>query len=330
MGHRKTRAPRHGSLAYFPKKRAKHQKGMIRTWPTSDKACFEGFAGFKAGMTHVALIEKHDTSPYKDQEIFSPVTIIEAPPLYMYGIRLYKKTEDGLKTVGDLLASNISKKPNMSRRISMPREIKDNEMLKKFKQTISKEKVTEIRGLFASQPYLISIPSKIPNLFEIKVSGKDSKEALTFAEKYLGKEIRVWDVLKEGQFIDVAAVTKGKGFQGPVKRFRIHRLQHKSRKAVRAVACIGPWHPARVMWTVPRAGQMGYHQRIEYNKQIIKISENGEEVTPAGGFVNYGVVKGDYIMVRGSIPGPKKRLVRIRPSLRKQPDIEIPEITYVN
>ncbi|MFX0103253.1 MAG: 50S ribosomal protein L3, partial [Candidatus Hodarchaeota archaeon] len=131
-------------------------------------------------------------------------------------------------------------------------------------------------------------------------------------------------------FVDISATTKGKGFQGPVKRFGIHRIQHKSRKAVRAVACIGPWHPARVMWTVPRAGQMGFHQRIEYNKQILKISEKGEEITPAGGFVNYGVVKGDYIMIKGSVPGPKKRLIRIRAPIRKEIEIDAPEITYIN
>jgi large subunit ribosomal protein L3 len=100
--------------------------------------------------------------------------------------------------------------------------------------------------------------------------------------------------------MDVVAITKGKGFQGPVKRWGVKLLPRKSRKTKRGVACIGPWKPARVLYTVPRAGQMGYHQRTEYNKRILKIGIDGKEVTPNGGFVRYGEVKGTYVIVDGS------------------------------
>jgi large subunit ribosomal protein L3 len=61
---------------------------------------------------------------------------------------------------------------------------------------------------------------------------------------------------------------------------------------------------------------MGFHQRTEFNKRIIKMGENGEEITPNGGFVHYGVLRGDYVLVSGSVPGSVKRLVRFRYALR--------------
>jgi large subunit ribosomal protein L3 len=136
----------------------------------------------------------------------------------------------------------------------------------------------------------------------------------------------------EGELVDILAVTKGKGFQGPVKRFGIKILTRKNNKVKRAVACIGPWHPARVLYTVPRPGQLGFHQRTEYHKRIMVIGENEEEINPKGGFVRYGKVNGDYLLVLGSIPGPKNRLVRIRKTIRpvKAFTVKSPEITFIS
>jgi large subunit ribosomal protein L3 len=71
-----------------------------------------------------------------------------------------------------------------------------------------------------------------------------------------------------------------------------------------------------MMWTVPTSGQMGYHQRTEYNKRVLKIGSDGEEVNPRGGFLHYGIVKNDFILLKGSTPGPQKRLTILRPSIR--------------
>ena len=140
------------------------------------------------------------------------------------------------------------------------------------------------------------------------------------------------NTLMNGQFIDTISVSKGKGWQGPVKRWGIRILQHKSNKTKRGVAALGPWKPPRIRYTVPRAGQMGYHQRTEFNKRILRIGENGEDVTPEGGFLRYGQVRSTYIMLRGSITGPAKRLVRLRYPAR--PPREVSEgplqITYIS
>ncbi|MBW2988370.1 50S ribosomal protein L3, partial [Candidatus Woesearchaeota archaeon] len=69
--------------------------------------------------------------------------------------------------------------------------------------------------------------------------------------------------------------------------------------------------------------------RTEKNKWIVKISN--EDINPKGGFKHYGLVKNDYILIKGSIPGPTKRLVRLykakRPS-KKMPS-EPPSIEAV-
>jgi large subunit ribosomal protein L3 len=132
--------------------------------------------------------------------------------------------------------------------------------------------------------------------------------------------------------LDTIAITKGKGWQGTVKRHHVKLLSHKNSKHRRMIGTAGSWHPSWVQATVPQAGQMGYHQRTEYNKRVLKVGENGEEITPAGGFPNYGVIRNSYIIVHGSIPGPVKRLIGIRDAVRYQRGVKIqkPEITYIS
>jgi large subunit ribosomal protein L3 len=332
MGHRKRHAPRRGSLAFLPKKRASNVKSRVRNWlDCLEEINFLGFVGFKVGMTHITYIEDQKNSPYFGKELMKPVTIIEVPPLILLGIRVYNEDEYGKYIIGELFTNEFNN--FIKRKISIPNpEVYDfKEIKKKILQNLNKN--SEIRGIFQSQPYKTSLPRKKPDIIEIKVNSmKDPEKEFNFALNLIGKEIRVREVLTEGELVDVIAVTKGKGFQGPVKRFGVRLLTRKNSKVKRAVACIGPWHPARVLYTVPRAGQMGYHQRTEYHKRIMLIGENEEEINPKGGFIRYGKIRGDYILLLGSIPGPKKRLIRIRKSIRPISSyiIKSPEITFIN
>ncbi len=332
MGHRKQHAPRHGSLAFLPRKRASSIKGQIKHWRDLEgETNFLGFSGFKAGMTHITYIDDYKYSSTFGKELMKPVTIIDTPPLILIGIRIYNQDNYGKYIIGDIFTKEINK--------YLLRKIKnfklENFNPKEEKKEIEKkiQEGAEIFGIFQTQPHKASVPRKKPDIIEIKISNGDSpNEAFNLAFKNLGKEIRVRDVFKLGELIDVVAITKGKGFQGPVKRFGITILSRKNSKARRVVACIGPWHPARVLYTVPRAGQMGFHQRTEYHKRIMQIGENGEEINPKGGFIRYGLVKGDYIMILGSVPGPKKRLIQLRKTIRgtqKFIDSQI-EITYIS
>jgi large subunit ribosomal protein L3 len=75
------------------------------------------------------------------------------------------------------------------------------------------------------------------------------------------------------------------------------------------------------MYTVARAGQMGYHQRVEYNKRVLMLgSESSTPITPAGGFPHFGLVRGDYVVVKGSVPGPYRGPAVIRLPLRSEPN----------
>lgn len=151
-----------------------------------------------------------------------------------------------------------------------------------------------------------------------------------FALSLLGKEVTLKNVLQAGSYADITAVTTGKGTQGPVKRWgiKLRKRKHSRGGKKRHVGNLGPWNPHHVRWQVPQAGQMGYQQRTEFNKRILKIGDNGKEVTPDGGFLHYGVLNNPYVLIKGSVPGPVKRLVRIRPAMRlgehvpRQPAIE--------
>jgi large subunit ribosomal protein L3 len=332
MGHRKKHAPRHGSLAFLPRKRATSEKARIRHWLDNlEEINFLGFAGFKAGMTHIIYIEDQPNSPYYGKELMKPVTVIEVPPLILIGIRVYNEDEYGKYVVGELIAEEYNN--FITRKVTPPNfedyniDNRKEEILKELNEN------SDIRGIFQTQPYRTSLPRKKPDIIEIKINSiNQPQEEFNFAFDNLGKEIRARDILKEGELIDVIAITKGKGFQGPVKRFGIKILSRKNSKIRRAVACIGPWHPARVLYTVPRAGQLGYHQRTEYHKRIMVIGENEEEINPKGGYIRYGKIQGDYILVLGSIPGPRKRLIRIRKTIRPKESfiVKAPEITFIS
>ena len=87
------------------------------------------------------------------------------------------------------------------------------------------------------------------------------------------------------------------------------------------------------MWTVAQAGQMGYHKRTEFNKRILKIASKDEvdQINPDGGFIKYGLVKNDYVLVKGSLPGPSKRLVILREPIRPNGKSEdLPQINYIS
>ena len=131
--------------------------------------------------------------------------------------------------------------------------------------------------------------------------------------------------------IDVMAATKGHGTEGVTARWGTRRLPRKTHKGLRKVACIGAWHPANVRFSVPRAGQNGYHHRSETNKKIYRIGSAADAqnasteydltkktINPMGGFHHYGLVKNDYLMIKGSCPGIRKRPLTLRKSLMTQ------------
>ncbi|HEX55238.1 MAG: 50S ribosomal protein L3 [Candidatus Altiarchaeales archaeon] len=320
----KRNKPRAGSLQFKPRKRAKKETPRIHSWPERDKVGLLGFAGYKAGMTHVLAINNTRNSPTYGMEVFIPVTVIETPPMVAVGIRAYVNGYFGKEVIMDIWAENLSEE--MRKRMRMKKKEKTEKKLKELEEKI--DQISDIRLIMHTQPKLLSIPKKKPDVMEISISGT-IREKFEFARESLGKEIKINDVFSENEFIDVVAVTKGKGYQGPVKRFGIKIQPRKAGKGRRHIGTGGAWTPARKLWREPLPGQLGYHTRTEYNKLILKIGDDGKEVTPKGDFLHYGPVRNSYILVKGSVPGPAKRLIRLTFNRREHKE-ENYDITYIS
>ena len=323
--------PRKGSVAFSPRKRASKQSPRIKSWPNVEETGLLGFAGYKVGMTHVMMTDNRKNSPTEGMEVSTPVTVLEVPPVVVMGIRAYEKTTYGLKTMMDIMASDLSE--DLRRKMPLPEEYDTDSNLTKLNENI--DNVFDIRVLIHTNPRAASVPKKKPEVMECGLGGASVAEKLEYATSVLGTEINAADVFSDGEHVDSIAITKGKGFQGPVKRWGV-RIQYgkaaRSSKG-RHVGSLGPWSPERTMWTVPQAGQMGYHKRTEYNKQILKIADASEvdAVNPEGGFVKYGLVKNNYILVKGSLPGPSKRLVVLRKAVRPHgKHNDAPEISHIS
>lgn len=324
MGHRKHSQPRRGSLAYLPRGRAKSMEARIRNWPTgntNNTPKIIGHAGFKVGCVQIASIDDREKTPNAGKQIIGIGTIIATPPAIIIGARGYAKDNK----VYDIFALDLPKE------ITKYIKIKKDNDLSKFEKLLH-----EIKKLFIVifiVPNKIGLPQKKPFIFEVGISGGDIKNQIEYIKTMLGKSLKIDEVFEPGMKIDVAAITKGKGWEGPVTRWGIKRKQHKSRKNVREVGSLGPISPQNVMYTVPRAGQRGFHQRIEYNKRIMVMNniDNTEfKINPDNGFKHFGFVRGDYIIINGSVPGTTKRLIKLRAQMRcLQKKINKPNILSV-
>ena len=321
MGRRKQNSPRHGSLAYLPRGRARSIAGRIRYWPNvvADSPQLLGFAGYKVGMSNRYSINDLRGSPSFGQEIDNSVTLIETPPMVVCGFRTYSQTVNGLQSMMEAWTESPPKE--LGRVFSLPKIYDTETSLKEIEGALPS--VSELRALLITQPQMTGLSKKKPELFEVKVDGGDINSQFSYLKNLLGKEVKVSNVFKEGQPIDLVAITKGKGIQGPVKRWGVKTLPHKSRKTVRGVGTLGAWTPHFVMYTVPRAGQMGFHQRTEINRKILAIGKSSAETTPKGGYHKYGVVKTDYIVLKGSVIGPTKRLIKLRYASRPPRTLEV-------
>lgn len=317
----KPKRPRFGSMGVWPRKRAKNTVARIRSVPQTKEAKLLAFPTYKAGMTHILITGTDKNKRSSGIEESVPVTILECPSIKIASIRLYQK-KGTTQIVTEQLNFKVDKE--VSRKTKLAKDsakFKTAEDLAK----IDASKYSDLTVQVYTTPKTIDL-KKTPELFEIELGGS-IQEKIEFVKNHVDKQITIKDVFKEGQLVDSHAVTKGKGFQGPVKRFGIGLKGHKSEKGVRAVGSLGGWSgQAHVMYRIAHAGQMGFHQRTQYNNTILKISDKPEEVNPKGGFINYGLVKSNYLMIKGSVQGPKKRLVLlaepIRPTKRSTPTSE--------
>ena len=318
MGARKRHQPRRGSLAYSPRARAKSMEARIRAWPKldSEEPKILAHCGFKAGCVQIVSIDDREKVPNAGKQLVSLGTVLVTPPVLILGIRGYSKDHDGLHAEFDVYAEDIPK--NIAKEISLKN--KQENAIDNAEKSL--KKIKEIFAIVAVSPSDAGLEQKKPYVFEASVSGGDIPKQFAHVKELLGKEIKIDQIFETGASVDVAAITKGKGWQGVLKRWNVKKKQHKSRKTVREVGSLGPISPQSVMYTVPRAGQFGFHQRIEYDKRIMIMGNTEDDklkINPDGGYKHFGLVKGDFIVLKGSVPGTYKRLIKLRSQIRNVP-----------
>lgn len=323
--------PRRGSIAYSPRVRAKKETPSIRAWPQTNEPKILGFAGYKAGMTHVIITDNNPNSLTYEIKISVPVTIIETPPMKVVAIRVYEDGVYGARPIAEAWSESLDKE--LFRKITAPKKHDTSNAIEKIEQLIDEGIVKKLRILVHTQPKIVTgVPKKKPEIMENGIGGTDIKSMFEYAKTLLGKSVNINDVFKNGDVVDVISITTGKGTQGPVKRWgiQLQKAKHSRQGSLRQVGNLGPWHPAHVSWRVPQLGQTGYHQRVEYNKWIMQIREDSEAVNPKSGFLHYGLVRNSYVIIKGSVPGPVKRLIRFRSAIRQKKQMYAPEITYIS
>jgi large subunit ribosomal protein L3e len=352
MSHRKFEHPRQGHLGYLPKRRTKHHKGTIRSFPRDDRTKpvhLTAFMGYKAGMTHVVRYnEKREGKKTIKKDLVEPVTVIETPAMKVVGMVGYIDTPRGLRALSTVWAQHLpagvirrfyknyyaSKKrafANYAKKYDEKADSKkhvnrDIQRIRKYCQTV--------RVLCASQIEKCKLRQKKAHLMEIQVNGGDISAKVDWAVSKFENEISVGEVFQNYEMVDTIAITRGHGTQGVVKRFGVTKLPRKTRRGNRKVACIGAWHPSAVKWTVARAGNLGYYHRTQINNKIYRVGAGAvrginnnastevdphvKNITPIGGFPHYGVVNEDFLLLRGAVAGPKKRQITIRKTLIPQ------------
>ena len=318
-------------MAFSPRKRARSETPHISSWAAveGDDPKILGFAGYKVGMSHIMAVDYRKKSTTAGQEIRMPVTIVEIPPMKVIGARGYIQDTYGLRTLTEAWEKKIDK--DLERTLPIPKGHNAKAAWKKM----SDSDLEEVRLLVHTQPRMVTgIPKKRPEIMEMAVGGGSVDAQIEFAKEMMGKEFTMSDFTQDGEMLDAIAVTTGYGFQGHVKRWGVKLLTHKNSKHRRMIGNLGPFSPGYVVSTVPQAGQTGYHQRTEYNKRLLKIGDNPDEINPKGGFLNYGLIRGNYALLHGSLPGPSKRLIRFRKAVRfhgkKTDSIVVPEITMIS
>jgi len=348
MSHRKFEAPRHGNLGYLPRKRTKHHRGRIRSFPRDDATKaphLTAFMGFKAGMTHIVRGVDRPGAIMHKKEVVDAVSIVETPAMVIVGVVGYVETPRGLRTLTTVFAEHLS--DEMRRRFYKSWYKSKKKAFTKYSKKYAEKGGADIEnelmriGKFCSvvrviahtQVKKLNLRIKKAHICEIQINGGDAAAKVAFAKGLFEKEVPVTSVFAKDELVDVMGVTKGKGFSGVISRWGVTRLPRKTHRGLRKVACIGAWHPSRVATTVPRAGQDGYHHRTELNKKIYRVGAAGDgnscatatdltekSITPMGGFVQYGVITNDWLMLKGAIVGTTKRPITLRKSLMVHSD----------
>lgn len=293
--------PRAGSLQIWPRKRAEKFLPSVN-WKQVKGEGILGVIAYKVGMASALVKDNTEHAMTKGKKMVIPVTILEVPPLKIFSIRFYKRGRVLKEAVvtQDSELKRILRVPKQLPSLAPPADYDDVRVI-----AYSLVKQTGIK--------------KTPDLIELAMGAQAPAAKFEFAKTLISKEIMPAEMVKT-TLVDARGLTKGKGFEGPVPRFGITLKSHKSEKGVRRPGSLGPWHPARVTFRTPQAGQLGMFSRVHYNLKVMGMGTIAEkDINPSSGFKHYGKVRTSYLLVKGSVQGPPKRQLLLTPAFRPTP-----------
>ena len=188
---------------------------------------------------------------------------------------------------------------------------------------VTQIKTVEKEGYDAIQLGYKTVREKVSNKPKVCHTKKANTEPKRFLREIrgvnvsdytLGQEIKV-DIFAKGEIVDVTGISKGKGFQGVIKRHNQSRgpMGHGSQYH-RGVGSLGTMLPMHVLKGKNLPGHMGHETCTIQNLEIVDVD-----------------LENNVILVKGNVPGPKKSLVMIRTSVKKGEKVNESEelITYV-
>lgn len=144
-----------------------------------------------------------------------------------------------------------------------------------------------------------------PTLGHVKKAGSTPKRfvkevrGVNLAEYELGQEVKA-EIFAVGDVVDVTGTSKGKGFQGPIKRHNYSRgpMSHGSHYH-RGPGSLGSTDPMRVFKGKKLAGHMGHERVTVQNLEIVKVD-----------------AEKNLLLIKGAIPGPKKSWVIVKKAVK--------------
>ena len=216
----------------------------------------------KVGMTQI----------FNEQGVLTPVTVLQAGPCVVTQIKTVEN--DGYKAVQVGLVDKKEKIVNIDKS--------------------GKKEIVHRNGVTKAEK---------GHLDKAGVSGKRFLKEFKFdnAEEYtLAQEIKA-DIFAVGDKVDATAISKGKGFQGAIKRHNQHRgpMAHGSKFHRHAGSNGAASDPSRVFKGKKMPGHMGSKKITIQNLEIVRVD-----------------AENNLLLVKGSVPGPKKSLVTIKETVK--------------
>lgn len=173
---------------------------------------------------------------------------------------------------------------------------------------VTQIKTTEKDGYDAVQLGTCTVRAKVSNKAKIGHTAKANTEPKRFLKEIRGVNVNDYtlgqvidaSLFNAGEIVDVTGVSKGKGFQGVIKRYNQSRgpMGHGSQYH-RGVGSLGTLLPMHVLKGKKLPGHMGNEQVTIQNLEVVKVD-----------------LENNVILIKGNVPGPKKSLVMIKSGVK--------------